>query len=691
MMPSPKPLCRPLGFLAILTLEVAAQGVLAAAPAPSPDDYPDFPAALRRAEPVTNIRQAVVYTVNELIDSEYGLAAARKTGSDVAIRGWFKWNAAPDWSRLAPLVPKVHALGTLFGAGVTCSAIYDGENGLTQAQVLDMATRGPDGNLVDAWGHRGVRHGSLSSQAYREYVLSWCRKQIDAGTDYLFMDEINAALGPNEGFDDHSLRDFREYLVRTYCQGKTWARTDPRWRDEFKIDLKDATLCPDGTISSFDYRAYLKVHGLVAKPHGRENPLAAAWAAFRRERDDAAWVAMTTWIRNYAASKGRRVYISGNGLAPHVDLQVLGVWGLWRAKGNAVDLTESQVEYWSALVRNGRAMAQAEVPVVFFHDWGMNGFPWMEALPRERELWMRTRGAEVYAAGGFFAFPIHGPYGQDAVKDSTLREVARQAAFYQQNRDLYLNGRLLGLEPLTTDASLVSLALWSREKPPALLLHVINRQAEGGTPARRQNIAVRLPATEAPKAVRIVSPDFGGERAGQARVEGGSVLVTIPEMEAYAVAILEYDVLPAVRMNTPRLVTSDIWTRPPENEFAVDARGQVANAAALIGYVQGNLHHDLANPPTFLVNMPEGGLFRTRVRAVAMGGARLEIVIDGQIARTVDLPDLDRKNDARAAEYNRTIEVAVPPGRHRIGLRNTGGDWAYVESYSFTGRLEDWR
>ncbi|MCX5685124.1 MAG: hypothetical protein NT049_15780 [Planctomycetota bacterium] len=292
------PHIHPAHLLAVLAFALAAQGALAAAPAPSPDDYPDFPAALRRSAPVADIRDAVVYTVNELIDSEYGVAAASKTGSDVAIRGWFKWAAAPDWSRLTPLAAKVHALGTLFGGGVTCSALYDGENGLTQAQVLDMATRGPDGGLVDAWGLRGVRHGSLSSPAYREYVLSWCRKQIDAGADYLFMDEINAALGATEGFDDASVRDFRAYLLRTYCDGKKWSPADFRWRDEFKVDTKDAAICPDGAIGSLDYRAYLKALGLVAKPHGRENPLAAAWGDFRRERDDAAWAALAASIRS---------------------------------------------------------------------------------------------------------------------------------------------------------------------------------------------------------------------------------------------------------------------------------------------------------------------------------------------------------------------------------------------------------
>jgi len=678
-----------LGFACAL----AAGALGAAAPAPPETPLaaiPDFPAALRRAQPVNDIRQAVVYTIQEPIDSDYGVSVARKVGSDVVIRGWFKWRGAPDWSSLAPLVPQVHALGSLFGGGVTCSALYDGENGLSEAQVLDMATRGPDGRLVDAWGHRGVRHGTLSNPAYLEYVVSWCRRQIDAGADYLFMDEINAALQAGEGFDDYSVRDFRDFLVRSYVAGKGWKPDDARWRDQFKIDLADKAVCPDGTVGTLDYRAYLAKNGHIAKPHAPQNPLAGEWAAFRRERDDRAWKSMADSIRAYAASRGRRVFLSGNGLARYVDLQVLGVWGLWRAQGGAIDLAESQLDDWSATVRSGWATAGRQVPVVFFHDWGMNGFPWMRVSPAQRELWMRTRGAEVYAAGGFFALPIHGPYGNDAARDGTIREVARQTAFYQQHRDLYVGGRVLGFEPLQTAEPLLSLALWAREKPPALMLHVINRRADGDKPARRANITVRIPTAAAPKAVRIVSPDWPGEKRGEARMDGGTLAVTIPELEAYAVAVLDYDALPAVRLAAPRIVPQGQWIRPARSEFAVAKDGTVSDAWALEAFLQGRLHEDLANPPTFLINMPDGGSLRMHVRAVATLGAKIECLIDGAPAKTVDLPDLDGKNDSAAREYDRTHEFPIPPGRHRVTIRNTGGDWACIAWYDFLGRLEDW-
>jgi len=716
------------------------EGFRPIAPAPDPEwkrPLPDFPRELRRAKPVEDIREAAVFTINESIHGDYGIELARKVGSDVLIRGWFKWHNARDYAKAAHLVPQAHALGALWGGGITCSALYHGENKLTEAQVLDMATRGPDGKLVDAWGEADTRHGTLSSPAYLDYLLSWCKLQIDAGADYLFMDEHTAALQANEGFDDHSIRDFRAFLIRRHG-------AKPGWHKAFGIDPADRTVCPDGTLASFHYRAWLRSRGLVAKPHAAGNPLAREWHAARRERDDRAWKWLTDAIRAYAASKGRRVLISANGLARYVDLQVLGVWGRWRVKDGAVDLSESQLQEWASTVAAGWALAGKRVPVVLFHDWGFGGFPWTRVSPADRKLWMRVRGAEIYAAGGFFAFPVHGPFGQDSRRDGTLREIARQTAFYQRNKALYLNARVVGFEPLATREPLLSMALWRRDDPPALLLHVVNRQARDGQPVRRSRITVTLPTNQLPKAVRVVSPDWPeagleragrgdsrvaqppsavsrdgprrgprggapppgaaprphtqpraavphdhpqpeGEKAGEARLDGGRLVVTIPDLDAYAVAILDYDKLPAVSLAARRIVPSRRWARPDRSEFVVRPDGTVADAWLLNGYLQGKLHTHLRNPPTFLVNMPKGGTLRVHVRAVATLGARLECLIDGRLLKALDLPDRDGKNDGSAREYDATYSFPIPPGRHRVAVRNVGGDWATIAWYAFGG------
>ena len=662
------------------------------APEPDPDwsrPVPDFPRALRRARPVEDIRNAVVYTVNECVHSDYGVTLARKVGSDVLVRAWFKWHNAREYAKYARLVPQAHALGALFGGGITCSALYHRENNLTEEQVLDMATRGPDGQLVDAWGEPDTRHGTLSNPAYRQYLLSWCRRQIDAGVDYLFMDEHTAALQANEGFDDYSIRDFRAFLIQRYCTEKQWKRDDERWQSALKIDLRDHTVCADGTMDSFNYRAYFKTHGLVAKPHSGDNPLVGDWHAFRHERDDRAWKWLTQAIRAYAASKGRRVLISANGLARYVDLQVLGVWGRWRAKDGSVDLSQSQIQEWASLVAFGRSLAGDCVPVVFFHDWGFGGFPWMEVSPGSRKLWMRVRGAEIYAAGGFFAFPIQGPYANDALRDGTIHEVARQTAFYQRHKALYLDAELVGFEPIDTGEPMLSLALWRRSNPPGLILHVINRQSKAGKSIRRGNVAVKLPIEKRPKAVRVVSPDWDGEKKGHARSDGRSLTLVLQELDAYAVALLEYDELPRIALRGRRIVPRRRWARPGRNEFVVAEGGLVREQWALNGFLQGKLHTHLRNPPTFLIHLPRGGALHVHVQAVATLGAKLECLIDGRPTEAVELPDRDRKNDGLAPEYDETYEFAIPPGVHRVTVHNVGGDWATIGWYAFAGQVDD--
>ena len=458
----------------------------------------------RYREFLRDINQAVVFTIANRTTSDYELDLARQASSDVLIRGWFKWGTTKPSRELQPLPGKAHAFGALFGGGVTCSAVYDTENGITREQLLDMATRGADGELVDAWGRPGVRHGSLSSPAYLDYLFRWCREQIDLGADYLFMDEHNAALSAKEGFDDHSLADFRSYL-----------RTE----------------CPDCT---FDSRESLRAQG--------NNALLPYWRRFRTWRDDRAWKSLTDRIRVYAKQHNREVLISANGLAKYVDLQVLGIWTKWAAKDGHIDVSENLLPYWQTLVEKGRALAGRRVPVVLFHDWGQGNppFKWLSVSQSEREVWMRTRGAEIYAAGAFFAFPVIGPFGCDSGKDGTISVMAEQAAFYKANRDLYLNAEFLGANTVQSATPDLSLAVWSKPDSHAVIVHVVNRNVVNGVLKPRRDVVATLPLDRVPTQASVISPDFRGERPVRCRIADGRLNLELGELNAYSVAILRY-------------------------------------------------------------------------------------------------------------------------------------------------------
>jgi len=664
---------------------------------PVPEEWtrplPDFPVELRRPEPVKDLNDAAVFTINEHTNSDYGVNLAKKLGSDVLIRAWFKWGQAPpvaDWKNYPT---QVHPLGALFGGGITCSALYDQENGITHEQLLDMATRSPAGQLVDAWDTPGIRHGSLSSPAYLDYLFRWCREQIDAGADYLFMDEHTAALGSMEGYDDHSLADFRSHLLQTCPQTQGWQADDRRWADELKIDLADKQVCPDGTMRSFDYRAYMRQKGVLEKPRSADNPLTTFWSQFRSWRDDRAWKVLTDRIRAYAKEQGRTLLISANGIAKYVDLQVLGVWGQWTTKDGHVDLSENQLPYWRSLVLRGRSVAEKRVPVVLFHDWGCGDppFPWLAVPPSERGTWMRTRGAEIYAAGGFFAFPVLGPFGCDAGRDGSLPVIAAQTAFYQRHRDLYLHGRYLAAEPLKADGDQLTLAAWWTDEPRALLVHTINRDFRDGRLQPQGKVTIRVPVDRAPDSAMVISPDWQGEQPATCRLVDDMVEVTLPALDAYAVAILRYSAdVDLTRLRDPaRLTPTPLWSQPTRNEFRVLPDGLVEHSEEVNGYLQGMLHTHLRNPPTFLVNAAAVGELRVKVRAVSMGGAKLEYRVDGETKQVEDLPDLDGKNDGGAPEYDKVLTFPIPTGRHRLTLDNVGADWAVISWLEFGGTFAD--
>jgi len=656
------------------------------------EPLPDFPAALRRQAPVADIRDAVVYTVNESTRSAYGLDLASKVGSEVMIRAWFKWNQAPALDRLRELPAQAHARGALFGGGITCSALYDAENGITPSQLRDLATRGPDGELVDAWDQPGLRHGSLSSPAYLDYLFRWCREQVDAGADYLFMDEHTAALGAREGYDDYSVRDFRQFLLGEYALTRGWPGDDPRWRERYGIDPSDRALCPDGGLTSFDYRAYLRARDLLQQPQSAANPLAAAWGDFRRWRDDRAWKALTDRIRAYGDGQGRRILISANGIAPYVDLQVLGVWGKWRVGDGHIDLSENQLPYWRSLVVNGRqAVAGRPVPVVLFHDWGFGDppFPWLAVPAAEREVWMRTRGAEIYAAGAFFAFPVLGPFGCDAGRDGTLRAMARQTAFYAAHRELYLRSRWLGCERLTTTAPSLSLSAWWNAERRALLVHVVNRDVRNGVLQPRSGpVEVRLPLGTAALGAVAISPDHEGEPPVGTRMADGATVLLLPGLEAYSLILVRYAQEPdlGALADPVRVWLAKHWVRPARAEFRVLPGGLVDGASGLEGFLQGRLHTHLRNPPVFQVHAVRDGEMRVHIGSVATAGARIEVRLDGGPVQAVDLPDLDGSN-RDTGEYNRVLSFPIPAGRHRVSLDNTGGDWATVDWIEFAGEF----
>ena len=428
-------------------------------------------------------------------------------------------------------------------------------------------------------------------------------------------------------------------------------------------------------------------------PFADRNNLRGAWWEFRTWRDDRAWKELTDRIHAYGQSKGRTILISANGLAKYVDLQVLGVWSRWAVDQGHIALGENLIPSWRADVERGQRLAGKPVPTVLFHDWGFGQppFPFQAVAPAERRLWMRTRGAEIFAAGAFFAFPVLGPFGCDAERDGTLETITTLSAFYRQHRGLFIDADYLGCSAPSSTTPRLSLAVAARRNAQALVLHVINRNAGNGELLPQTNVMIRLPVAATLTRAWSVSPDFAGEHPVPCHANAGGLEVNLDRLEASTVVVLEMKTAPDVRaLRDPvRAATVPRWERPARDEFPVRNGGWVDHTEDLNGFLQGRLHPHLRRAPPFVVDAATEGRLLVHVRSVATGGARLEYRVDGRVARSEDVPDRDGKNDDAAGEYDRTIEFPIPPGAHRLTLDNSGGDWALIDWYAFAGEFRD--
>ncbi|MGC9261756.1 MAG: hypothetical protein ACP5I8_16960 [Phycisphaerae bacterium] len=501
-----------------------------------------------------------LFTINEFDGTPHACRLSTAVPSQSWERAWFKWGNAPDWRAMADDVQKAHAVGALFGGGVTCAALFPHENGITTAEFMDMATRDPHGGLYLC--SNSYYHGSTVCPAYRRYVLKWAKLQIDAGVDTLFMDEVNGAYCDLEGYDSYGLAAFRRYLIRRFVKHEHWSIRDPRWKSRFGIDIGDPKECSDHTIRTFDYAAYLRKNHWADQPSQGRNPLASIWGTagdwglqaitgdtYCAWRNNSVWHYWVTHIRAYAAKQRRRVWIAANGLNRWVDYQIGA--DLYMSKfpltpNGQLDCTSSYLADWRLFFKRSKELLNGkEVPIMIFHDWG-DGMPWMDKLTdAERVAWVQAYAPEVFAAGLFFAYPVLGSWGCNAATNGTLAVIQKQARFVKMVSPLLRN--VVWQDPaMASYTGKAEITVQSQPNTHRVVIHLVNRRYQGLTPIKQSDQILRLATATCPKAVRIHNADTGTATMARwaydtrARLLGcRTVRITIPSLRTWDIVEVE--------------------------------------------------------------------------------------------------------------------------------------------------------
>ena len=587
-----------------------------------------------------------LFTINEFDSASDALSLSSSAPSQNWVRAWFKWANAPDLRGLGYMVQQAHAYGALFGGGVTCSALYKNENGITDSQFMGLATRDPDGHLFLI--SKSYYHGSVENPAYRLYVLHWAEQQIDAGVDTLFMDEVNGAYSVHEGFDTYGLAAFRRYLIHRFITEDHWSNTDPRWSSRFHINLNNELESPDGTIQTFDYAAYLRQNHWDGQPDNGDNPLSSIWGepgditndTYSAHRNNSVWHYWVTELRKYAQKKHHRVWIAANGLNRWVDYQIIGCpWNFQRYPDGQLSCTGSNLPYWRSAYEQSRVLMKGkDVPIMTFNDWG-EGMPWMNLTSSERAAWLDAYAPEVFACGIFFAYPVHGPFGCDASTDGTLSVIQKQARFAASVATLL--HRVVWQDPNAARYNgKAEITIQSQPDRKKLIIHLINRDYSGLSPSTQTTKLLHIAIAIRPLNVTIHNADTGEVSAASwkynsldifpERRTGGTLSVTIPSLKTWD--IVEINLPRWAAMPAPTDITipcSLYWARPAENQFSINST-QYPRSYGLNGFIQGNLHPDLRNNPTFVVRFTMPGKFEVHVNSTAETGSHLVICVDGK-------------------------------------------------------------
>ena len=258
---------------------------------------------------------------------------------DVTIRAIGKWsnNGSEVEDYNFAQIARYHAHNITFMGSGTASVIFP-QDFPTAGIFEDMSTRDGQGNLVphDEFGFPiPARRGNLFNPAYREYLLSWAKIQIDGGVDGINFDEVNGGFSGgqkhgfngNEGFDDYTLADFNQYLLNKYPNF-----TAADWQARFGLQPNNTlsrSSSPEDLVRNFNYRLYLQSNNWSLNPLDISNPLASEWGKVTANRLYATdtsflvtyirryWTSLVTTLREYALSQhNRTLLISSNGLWP---------------------------------------------------------------------------------------------------------------------------------------------------------------------------------------------------------------------------------------------------------------------------------------------------------------------------------------------------------------------------------------
>jgi hypothetical protein len=140
----------------------------------------------------------------------------------------------------------------------------------------------------------------------------------------------------------------------------------------------------------------------------------------------------------------------------------------------------------------------------------------------------------------------------------------------------------------------------------------------------------------------------------------------------------------AIPEGSPLIPSDESWSPAPFNKpvsVTVNRLGKLSSDRPL-SHIMHSLkgHKELYNPATFDLDATEATTFGVLIEGVSgWGGGCLEISLDGKAVLRQEFPNTNKADDhTTLMQYNKAYRIALPAGRHKVTVENTGNDWITV-------------
>ncbi len=246
--------------------------------------------------------------------------------------------------------------------------------------------------------------------------------------------------------------------------------------------------------------------------------------------------AILTALRDYAASKGKKVFLSCNNYDGKKGITDYGLWYYPNPQaGGRFDASVNSIPEVVNRTKN------APVPIFYFQDHS-GSYTTGPGNAVDYPAFLRSGNAQVLAGGGIPGQLRSWMNSYDTYQNGCFNIQANFFKFLRENGDLWHNLTYLTPSTLTSSAGKVYLNAFGQTG--RTVLHVVNGNFTPGTQTMtgQNNFTVRIALSSSPTGVWMTTPDklsASRKQTLSCTYSGGIATITIPQLDYHDVVVIE--------------------------------------------------------------------------------------------------------------------------------------------------------